>query len=262
MLPLAWSGIVLARTDGPIVRTRPSNEPHTMRSPHRHVLIAAGTLAALAALAPRAEAQRISTRDHLLLILGSSATTETFDGPTADGSMFAHGAIPVLDASTNVPGLGTGVVQEGIELRAPNNGHWFIPPHYATLGNPDGLYAGAGSFLDITFTSPTTAFGLDLWVSWYHPLAATVSVYGADGALVSASTFVPARGEFFGWEHADGISRVRLTGGSNDALSVRIDDLTYGVAGATVTPEPATLALVGTGLAAVVLVGRRRRVLG
>jgi hypothetical protein len=64
--------------------------------------------------------------------------------------------------------------------------------------------------------------------------------------------------QFFGWQHDGGISRVHFAGGTNDAASVRIDDLTFGPGATTVTPEPATLALAAVGLVALGGAARRR----
>ena len=231
---------------------------------HSHLRAAISTICGILALASTpgvSQAQHLSSRDQLLMVLGSTARTETFDEMTTKGNIVAF-SNPRLDATTVIPGVGAGAIEEGISFTAPNNGHWFFPPSYAWYGNATGLYAGGGRELNIWFGSPTTAFGLDLWVFWHSSIATTISVYGLDGQLVSASTLKPTQGQFFGWQNDGGISRVTLTGGTNDALTVRIDDLTFGAGEMTTTPEPATLTLVGAGLVLVAMSRRRRQLAG
>lgn len=231
---------------------------------HSHLRAAITTICGILALAGTpgvSQAQHISSRDQLLMVLGSTARTETFDEMTASGNVVAKSA-PRLDATTEIPGVGAGAIEEGVSFTTENNGHWFFPSNYGWYGNTSGVYAGAGRSLNVWFSAPTTAFGLDLWVYWQSAIATTVSVYGLDGQLVAANTFVPTRGQFFGWQHDGGIARVVLTGGTNDAATVRIDDLTFGAGEMTTTPEPATLTLVSAGLVLVAMSRRRRRVAG
>jgi hypothetical protein len=230
---------------------------------HARTLAALCGIVTLAAAPRAADAQRLATRADLLSALGGTARTETFDRLTEGGTnIVALGATPTLDASTVFPGRGAGLIEPGIALGNQNNGHWFYPASYAWFGNPTGVYAGGHTVMDLAFTAPTRAFGVDLWVFWSAGIAATVSVYDLAGELVSASTLPPSPTQFFGWQHDAGISRVRFSGGTNDALSVRLDDLTFGPGTATVTPEPATLGLVGAGLALGGLARRRRRTRG
>ena len=229
-----------------------------MHAHARSLVLTAGALTALSLAPQAAAAQQISTRDQLVAMLAGPVRTETFDAPSQAGSVTALGAVATLDASTVFPGLGAGVIQPGIALANRNNGHWFFPSSYAWYGNPSGVYAASDRAFDLRFTSPTTAFGLDLWVFWSSPIPVTVSVYATDGALVATTTLPPSATQFFGWQHDAGISRVHFAGGTNDAASVRIDDLTFGVGAATVTPEPATATLVGVGLLALAASARRR----
>jgi hypothetical protein len=221
-----------------------------------------GLLALAAAPAGTARAQRLATRADLLQRLGAAARTETFDRPTAgSGQIVALGAVTTLDASTVFPGLGAGMIEPGLAFSNQNNGHWFFPANYAWYGNPTGVYAGGHTTMDVRFTAGSRAFGVDLWVFAGQPIGTTISVFDLDGLLVSQTVVSPAASRFFGWQHEAGISRVQFAGGSNDALSVRLDDLTFGpgvVAPTTTAPEPATLALSAVGLAFVGVVARRR----
>jgi hypothetical protein len=203
-----------------------------------------------------AQAQRIATRADLLQALGSTARTETFDRPTGGGTQIVTAsAVSTFDATTQIAGLGAGLIEPGIALSNQNNGHWFYPANYAWFGNPSGLYAGGHSTMDVRFTTPTRAFGADLWVFANQPIGTTISVFDFAGQLVSSTALPAAFKQFFGWQHDAGISRVQFTGGTNDALSVRLDDLTFGAGTVlpppTTVPEPATLGLTAVGAALV-----------
>ena len=83
------------------------------------------------------------------------------------------------------------------------------------------------------------------------------SELGGTGTLLASSTFVLTPGSSFSFSTlsvaASGIRSVRFIGGSPDfPNSVFYDNL-------TVTNQPATLLLLGTGLAAVGAAGKRRR---
>jgi hypothetical protein len=216
-----------------------------------------GILVTAGAVRP-AHAQRLTTRADLLSVLGGTARTETFDDVTTTADVYALSATPSLDASTVFPGVGAGRIEAGVAFSNRNNGHWFFPASYAWYANPSRVYAGSDAQMNVTFTTPTRAFGVDLWVFWSMPIGTTVSVYDLAGQLVSSTTLAPAATQFFGWQHDGGISRVHFAGGTNDAASVRIDDLTFGPGATTVTPEPATLALAAVGLVALGGAARRR----
>lgn len=222
--------------------------------PSRFLLVACALLAA----APL-HAQRLAARADLLSVLGSSARTETFEGITTGANVYALSSVARLDANTVFPGRGAGLIEPGVGFSNANNGHWFYPASYGWFGNPSALYAGSAGEMDATFDAPTRAFGVDLRVFFSAPVGITMSVYDITGQLVSATTLAPLASQFFGWQHDAGISRVHFSGGTNDAASVRIDDLTFGAGPATVTPEPATLALLAAGLAVVGGAARRRQ---
>ena len=226
-------------------------------------------LAALLVAAPAAApAQRVDTRADLAAILGATARTETFDDVTdpqrgvyAASSYDANGHGTSLTSETNLPNRGPGLIEPGLAFTNGNNGHWFWPAGWGSFGNTSTVYAGGHTTYDVAFTAPTRAFGVDLYVFWWQPIATTISMFDAGGALIGSSTFTPTAGQFFGWQSDAGIARVRFAGGTNDAVGIRIDDLTFGPGAAptTTAPEPATLALVGGGLALVAAARRRRR---
>ena len=230
---------------------------------------AAAALLVLAG-APAAHAQQIATRTDLAAILGATARTETFDDVTdpARGvyAMSTHLPQPgpglPLTSATDMPNRGTGLIEPGIAFTNPNNGHWFFPTGWGFYGNTSTVYAAGHHENDLAFTAPTRAFGVDLFVFYGQPIATTISVFDLGGQLVGSTTLTPTPGQFVGWQHEAGIGRVHFSGGSGDALGVRMDNVTFGAGAAapvTTTPEPATFALLGGGLALVGAVARRRR---
>ncbi|GLC24849.1 PEP-CTERM sorting domain-containing protein [Roseisolibacter agri] len=230
---------------------------------------AAAALLTLAG-APAAHAQQIATRTDLAAILGASMRVETFDDVTdpARGvyATTTHGSQPgqglALTSETNMRDRGPGLIEPGIAFTNPNNGHWFWPTGWGSYGNTSTVYAAGHHENDITFTSPTRAFGVDLFVFAGQPIATTLTFFDVGGQLIGSTTLRPTPGQFVGWQHEAGIGRVHFSGGSNDAVSVRMDNVTFGAGAAapvTTTPEPATFALLGGGLAAVGVVARRRR---
>jgi hypothetical protein len=233
------------------------------------VYLPAVAAALLAAAAPAARAQQVATRADLAAILGATARTETFDDVTdpARGVYAATTHLPQpgpglpLTSETDLRDRGTGLIEPGLAFSNANNGHWFWPAGWGFFGNASTVYSGGHHTQDIAFTAPTRAFGLDLYVFWSQPIATTISVFDVGGQLVGSSTFSPTPGQFFGWQHEGGIGRVRLQGGTGDAVGVRMDDVTFGAGAAapvTTAPEPATLTLVGAGLALVGAARRRR----
>ena len=229
-----------------------------MHATTRTLLATCCGLLLAAGAARRAHAQRLATRADLHSVLGGTARTETFDDVTTAAGVHALSAVPSLDASTVFPETGAGRIEPGVAFSNRNNGHWFFPGSYAWYGNPSRVYAGSDTQMDMTFAAPTRAFGVDLWVFWSAPIGATVSIYDPAGQLVASTALAPAATRFFGWQHDAGISRVRFAGGTNDAASVRIDDVTFGAGAATVTPEPGTLGLAAAGLLALGGAARRR----
>ena len=194
----------------------------------------------------------IPDRGTLERLLGDSAVNEHFEMFPVD----PFGAMPLdakrLDAETVTNGHGPGLVVPGIAIEGPGGLQWNGRGYF---GQPSRTLSG-GSTLDIDFTSPVVAFGLDLLVFSRFPDIAQVSVFGADDRTLLGTFGVlvldPSFEVFFGFFNEAGIGRVSLAG-TAQSWSPVIDDLTFGT---STVPEPAIPILL---LMAAAAAARRRR---
>jgi hypothetical protein len=117
----------------------------------------------------------------------------------------------------------------------------------------------------VSFSSPGSPFGLtSLWLTpgWNNGL--NVAINGWLNGIVTHSTTVTLTGPSTAQQIAlnwNNIDMVELTpfGGSNAGVGGSGDHLVLDDIGTSVTPEPATFVLMGSGLLAFVGVARRRR---
>ncbi|HVM61601.1 MAG TPA: PEP-CTERM sorting domain-containing protein [Verrucomicrobiae bacterium] len=193
-----------------------------------------------------------STLDSILA--GDGPVTEGFEAFPVPAGLPA--SIPsVLDNTDPVYGFGSGMVVPGVTFRGALQ--WNGVGYY---GQPS-KDIGSGSTLEIDFSTPTPAFGLDLLVFAGYGDDAVVNVYGADDttllANVSGLTISdPSSPVFFGYQDAGGIGMVQIEG-TYRTWSPLIDNVTFAP-----VPEPSVSVLVVTGglLLVSTLVRRQRAV--
>lgn len=207
------------------------------------------TLTALAlavAVAPAAGAQQVTDRSQV----GSSSTI-TWTGATVGTTTASQtGAGVTVDAGTNgnfSPLIAGSSWQGGFT-------------------NGDALlYAGGGSWVELSFSSMLDGFATQLWHNLgtyavtFEAFRGTSSIFSyilnASGGGAPNDNQAPV----FGLVDAGGFDRVRIT----SSAEFSIDELTISQGGRvpdpTTVPEPATVALLGTGLLGMAAVRLRRR---
>jgi hypothetical protein len=136
--------------------------------------------------------------------------------------------------------------------------------NYNTTGNSlQNTYSNnAFSALTISFATLTSAFAFNWGAA---DTAWTLAAYDSGGTLIESQDIAPTHGsnagEFYGLSDA-GISYIILSV-DMAALSTSLpdyaflDNFTYG-AGSSSVPEPATVVLLGAGLAGCLLIARKR----
>ena len=114
---------------------------------------------------------------------------------------------------------------------------------------------GQGPVLSIDFTTPTTAFGVDLETYDGFPNTVTVTVFAADDTTVLGTapgiSLADSNPVFVGFEDPNGIGLV-LISSTGQPFSAVIDNLTFGA-----VPEPTSWAALTLGVAG--LAGLHRR---
>ena len=193
----------------------------------------------------------ISDRTQLNTILGGSGVTENFENynvPDGNGDELQA----TLDSSTVVNGQGPGLVVNGVTFVAGSSNLQWNGANY--FGSPSKELVALSQTMNIDFSVPVNAFGLDLRAFTGFGDTATVTIFGTDDSTVLdtissiglAGTGVPV---FFGYQDIAGIGKIELTQQSL-SWSPMIDNLTFGQSAAASTPEPSTvlgLGLLGLG---------------
>jgi hypothetical protein len=202
------------------------------------------------------EAAPITLRSTLNSMLGAGAVNENFETYAISSGFALLGGS--TDSTSTENGQGPGLVVPGIVLSTTTgnviwqaNGFYSMPTK--TIGTD------VSGDLTVDFTTSVNAFGVDLLNYGGYPSTYNVTIFGADDTTVLASglglSFPSAvTPQFFGFENAGGIGSFRvdrLTG-----FGPVIDNLEFGSAK---VPEPGSLVLVLTGLAAMVRRARRPR---
>lgn len=163
-----------------------------------------------------------------------------------------------LDATSNNAAFSPGDILPGLLLSTPEDfagDDLFLaePGFGSAVHTSKALYASfVADSLDLFFTD-TTAVGLYL-LTLNNPSLATIQVFGTGDVLLGEFGWgIFPVGHFFGVVNDAGlITRINLRSGLPGQLapydSIGVDDIAFGTP--AVVPEPATLLLLGAGLAA------------
>lgn len=179
-----------------------------------------------------------STLDSILA--GYGPLTENFEAINLPPDVGQVGP-PVLSSNISYYGFGSGLVVPGVTFSSIGGVLQWNSEGY--FGQPSKDINSSSTTLQINFTAPTPAFGLDLLVFAGFGDDANVSVYGADDATLLASfsgisLSDPSSPVFFGYQDASGIGMVQIQG-TDHSWSPLIDNLTFAV-----VPEPSATALL------------------
>lgn len=164
----------------------------------------------------------IASRDDLNSVLGDQLVFEDFEKPKLKIQMRYY--LGPLTYDTKVPGLGRHLVKPGVAFQRNPEYPNTLEGYRGIDWNPSGYFGSTSKVLSgvggsggesirndfqFVFTTPVTAFGVDLWAYSGFPSSATASIYDPSGKLVSeVNVSGSVGGTFFGWENAGGIGKV------------------------------------------------------
>jgi hypothetical protein len=169
-------------------------------------------------------------------------------------------------ASTNsVANFTSPLTLQGVTFSGPMNGGLTISVVDSGFFAPlfqfnSGAVLGGFGFIDVTLPAGITAVGTDLMST--NPSGSPFQVVLANGETFVVNTPLrPERG-FFGIVTDVAIASIRFTtlpAGPNQSPGIPLlDNFSFGQAQPAAVPEPATILLLGTGLAGIATRARRR----
>jgi hypothetical protein len=216
----------------------------------RKLLFALAAFAAVAAASTPARADTVVfTTRALFNAAATGLTTIDFEGIAPDNSV-ANFPTPLTLQGATFSGSPTGMVS------VVDDG--FFAPLFQF--NSGAVLSGF-SFVEVTLPAGITAIGTDLMST--NPTGSPFEVVLATGETFVVNTPLrPERG-FFGIVTDVAIASIRFTtrpAGPNQSPGIPLlDNFSFGQAQAAPVPEPATILLLGTGLAGIAARARRRR---
>lgn len=192
-------------------------------------------------------------RASFVASLGPLYTVEDF-GPDVNFPI----STGVLNSATNLPEIGIfpGDIKPGVTYSTPVGSGAFF--------NIDGGGGFTGGFLDtadgrlltVAFDDPVSAFGFDANI--LTPTIAVVVRFSDGTSQAFSGTTTTLSMQFFGFSSSlSNIVSAEIGSLQNGKVSFAVDNFTFGVAAPV--PEPASVALMALGLAAVGAAARRRR---
>jgi len=222
-------------------------------------------LAALALIVTPAYSTTVTYTD-LASWTAATAGDQTIDFlGKANGNLiqdYSNGGLSYTDVQFF--GIGTGTPLEILDSSAAafswanfGSGEALIQPTNRGVNDPV-------PYIHVTFTTPVTAFGSDLFTTSSYGMTFSITVAGA---TYTAPTFSLPTRAFFGVTSDTPISSAdfQLQGTTPTGGSIAfLDNFTYGSAQAVGpppddTPEAATMLLIGSGLLGLVILGKRMR---
>jgi hypothetical protein len=215
-----------------------------------------------------AQAGQLASQAALTAALGGSLITENFNHFSVASGIGINLTCATLNSSAVCNSQGPGLVVQGINIAfGSGQGQWNGVSYY---GSPAQEVGSHGQPVTVTFTTPVTAFGLNVRAYVGFPATATVTMLATDNVTVVGTIpnivldSVGGTTTFAGWQNTAGIGAVQITqtgqtyGGPIEALQF---GGTPGGIAPTTTPAPSTWVLFAIGLAALGLLQWRRKLL-